>query len=209
MNAFAEFWHRLGLVGRVGLSVVVLALVGLPIAQCSYRPTSSTTAAPVGGTVTMPDYRGQLVGNVAADIRRALGQQVSVSAPGGQSAVNLAVTATSPAPGSQVSASTQFLLYTAPGGVATSAPAAAAAASSGTFGQGTYVVGSDIQPGTYRTTGATAQGLTLCQWFRLKDTTGDTGAFLASGNADGPAVVTVKATDGAVEFQGGCVWTKS
>lgn len=78
----------------------------------------------------------------------------------------------------------------------------------GTYTAGTYVVGSDIQPGTYSTPGIANTGSILCQWFRLKDTTGDTSSFLDFGNSDGPTTITIKPSDGAVEFQGNCQWTK-
>ncbi|GAA1650189.1 hypothetical protein GCM10009733_054010 [Nonomuraea maheshkhaliensis] len=69
----------------------------------------------------------------------------------------------------------------------------------------TLVVGTDIQPGTYRTTGPTA-GFPLCYWARLKSTTGD---VIASGMPTGPASVTILPTDKAFQT-GGCVeWSKA
>lgn len=69
----------------------------------------------------------------------------------------------------------------------------------------TLVVGTDIQPGTYRTTGPTA-GFPLCYWARLRNTTGD---IITSGMPTGPASVTILATDKAFQT-GGCVeWSKA
>lgn len=59
-----------------------------------------------------------------------------------------------------------------------------------TFGDGTWRVGVDILPGTYRSTETTA-----CYWERLSAFTGDLSAILGNDNPGGPAVVTIKATD--------------
>ena len=59
------------------------------------------------------------------------------------------------------------------------------------FGDGTLKVGTDIQPGTYRTRTA-SQG---CYWERLKDFTGGVDSILANDNTDYPAVVTILPTD--------------
>ncbi|MFG1702017.1 hypothetical protein ACFLIM_02385 [Nonomuraea sp. M3C6] len=69
----------------------------------------------------------------------------------------------------------------------------------------TLVVGTDIQPGTYRTTGPTA-GNSMCFWARLR---GATGGVIATGMPTGPATVTIGPSD--KEFQtGGCAqWTRA
>ncbi|KAB8189998.1 hypothetical protein FH608_036660 [Nonomuraea phyllanthi] len=69
----------------------------------------------------------------------------------------------------------------------------------------TMIVGKDIQPGTYRTTGPTA-GFTMCYWARLRSATGD---VIATGMPTGAASVTIQATDKAF-LTGGCAeWTKA
>ncbi|WP_146615725.1 hypothetical protein [Nonomuraea aridisoli] len=67
----------------------------------------------------------------------------------------------------------------------------------------TFEVGTDIQPGTYRTTGPVA-GFTMCYWVRMNAT----GGVIASGMPAGPASVTVQPAD--KEFHtGGCAeWTR-
>jgi hypothetical protein len=61
------------------------------------------------------------------------------------------------------------------------------------FGDGTYLVGTDVQPGLYRTDGATT-----CSWRRLSDLSGDYDAILASDYfSDGQAYVEILPTDGA------------
>ncbi|MEV4113677.1 hypothetical protein [Nonomuraea sp. NPDC049695] len=69
----------------------------------------------------------------------------------------------------------------------------------------TLIVGKDIQPGTYRTTGPLAGGA-MCYWARLRSATGD---IAATGMPKGPASVTIEATDKAF-VSGGCAeWIKA
>lgn len=57
------------------------------------------------------------------------------------------------------------------------------------FGAGTYIVGTDIAPGTYRTRG------NGCYWARLRSFTGELNALIANGNPTGQVVVTIKRSD--------------
>ncbi|MBK3581260.1 hypothetical protein JHN63_47340 [Streptomyces sp. MBT65] len=59
-------------------------------------------------------------------------------------------------------------------------------------GDGDFEVGTDIRPGTYRTSG-NADG--ACYWERAEDASGDTDSLLANDNVSGTSYVTVKATD--------------
>ncbi|MFI6440889.1 hypothetical protein [Streptomyces sp. NPDC050759] len=59
-------------------------------------------------------------------------------------------------------------------------------------GDGDFQVGSDIKPGTYRTTG-NSDG--MCYWERAKDASGEMDSLLANDNVTGTDYVTVKATD--------------
>ena len=69
---------------------------------------------------------------------------------------------------------------------------------------GLYEVGSEIQPGTYRTSGGDG-----CYWARLRNFDGDLDSVITNGLIrTGPARVTVKRTDVGVEFSGPCAWTK-
>ena len=72
------------------------------------------------------------------------------------------------------------------------------------FSDGTYQVGTDIQPGTYRT----REGSPACYYERLKDFTGGMNSILANANTDAPAVVTIKPTDAGFNSQGCGTWTK-
>lgn len=80
-----------------------------------------------------------------------------------------------------------------PGGKKDSGGAEAAEKKKAAFdGDGDYQVGSDIKPGTYRTTGNTDG---MCYWERAKDASGETDSVLANDNVTGTSYVTVKAGD--------------
>ena len=72
------------------------------------------------------------------------------------------------------------------------------------FGDGTYQVGTDIQPGTYRT----RVGSPNCYWERLKNFTGGLNSILANNNTNAPAIVTIRPTDAGFNSQGCGTWTK-
>ncbi|MCJ1678957.1 hypothetical protein MTF65_16755 [Streptomyces sp. APSN-46.1] len=60
-------------------------------------------------------------------------------------------------------------------------------------GSGTFQVGSDIQPGTYRTTGNKSGD--NCYWERAKDSSGELESVIANDNVTGTSYVTIAATD--------------
>ena len=73
-------------------------------------------------------------------------------------------------------------------------------------GDGSYQVGRDIQPGTYRTTGNTDG---RCHWERDKDALHTPGSVLASGRVTGSAVVTISSGDAYFRTSGCKDWTKT
>ncbi|MEU7557099.1 hypothetical protein [Streptomyces eurythermus] len=70
-------------------------------------------------------------------------------------------------------------------------------------GDGDYQVGTDIKPGTYRTTGNTDG---TCYWERAEDASGGTDSILANDNVTGTSYVTVKATDEVFRTDGCADW---
>jgi len=72
------------------------------------------------------------------------------------------------------------------------------------FGDGTFKVGTDIQPGTYRT----RTGSPGCYWERMKDFTGGVDSILANDNTDSPAVDTILSTDAGFKSQNCGTWTQ-
>lgn len=61
-------------------------------------------------------------------------------------------------------------------------------------GDGTYLVGADIEPGTYRSAGADT-----CYWARLSGTSGNFEEIIANNFGAGQQVVTIDPTDAAFE----------
>ncbi|WP_431908768.1 hypothetical protein [Nonomuraea jabiensis] len=120
-----------------------------------------------------------------------------------------------PPPASQPGATQSGPGQTAPG---QTAPGQTAPGQTGPTGAGTgsspafnsvsmrtLVVGTDIQPGTYRTAGPTA-GIPMCYWARLRSAT---GGEIASGMPAGPATVTIVATDKAFRTAGCAEWIRA
>jgi hypothetical protein len=79
-------------------------------------------------------------------------------------------------------------------------PPAAAAADAHDIGDGTYVVGMTIQPGTWVTGGGPD-----CVWLRLARVGGGAEDVIASGRPSGSAEVRIEPTDAAFETYG-CRW---
>ncbi|MGH2496986.1 MAG: hypothetical protein ACRDIV_19985 [Ktedonobacteraceae bacterium] len=73
-----------------------------------------------------------------------------------------------------------------------------------TFADGTFQVGSDIQPGTYRT----QSGSSGCYYARLKGFSGTIDDILSNNNTDDPAIVTILPSDKGFESQNCGTWTK-
>jgi hypothetical protein len=71
------------------------------------------------------------------------------------------------------------------------------------FGNGTYLIGADIAPGTYRTVGA-PDG---CYWARLRGTSGGSNDIIANDFGSGWNVVTIAPTDLAFKTSGCGTWT--
>ncbi|MEU5954368.1 hypothetical protein [Streptomyces sp. NPDC047525] len=82
-------------------------------------------------------------------------------------------------------------------------------AGDGIPGDGTFVVGTEIKPGTYRTAGPADGDIDSCYWARLKGTSGDAGDIITSGVTKGPATVTISPGDKAFQT-GDCKdWKKA
>ena len=70
------------------------------------------------------------------------------------------------------------------------------------FGQGTFIVGVDVAPGTYRARGAG------CYWARLKGFNGELSAIIANGNASGSVIVTIAPGDRGFTSSRCGTWTR-
>lgn len=83
--------------------------------------------------------------------------------------------------------------------------AAAAAVGASFGGEGTFLVGTDIRPGTYRAPAASSGN---CYWERMRDLTGSMNSTIANDNTSGPVLITVKSTDKAVKVSGCSTFTR-
>lgn len=77
------------------------------------------------------------------------------------------------------------------------------------FGEGTWIVGVDIAPGTYRSTGAKEGLFEFCSYKRLKEPTSDSDSLSwGTANANEPIVIAIKPTDGAFQSSNCDTFTK-
>ncbi|MEH3129391.1 MAG: hypothetical protein PGN27_05440 [Mycolicibacterium neoaurum] len=73
---------------------------------------------------------------------------------------------------------------------------------------GLYVVGKDIQPGTYRSAPTMRNGYPFCTWKRLSDFTGSMESTIAIDNQPGQTIVTIEPSDTAFETQSCQPWER-
>lgn len=71
------------------------------------------------------------------------------------------------------------------------------------FEDGTYIVGTDIEPGTYKNSGSSG-----CYYARLSGFSGPTADLIANEVTDGPAVVEIAPTDVGFESKRCGTWSK-
>lgn len=76
-------------------------------------------------------------------------------------------------------------------------------------GDGTFVVGDEIRPGTYKTSGPVDSDFPNCYWARLKSTSGDFDDIIANGNPAGQTTITISSSDGAFQTSGCEEWKKA
>ena len=72
------------------------------------------------------------------------------------------------------------------------------------FSDGIYIVGTDIQPGTYKSTGGSG-----CYYSRLSGFTGTLDDILANENTDGVAIVTIAGSDAGFKSARCGTWNKT
>lgn len=71
-------------------------------------------------------------------------------------------------------------------------------------GSGLFLVGEDIEPGTYRGDGSGG----TCYWARLSGTSGEFDDIITNGLPQGPTVVTIAESDVAFETTGCADWVR-
>jgi hypothetical protein len=151
----------------------------------SVKSVLTHTAAAVAGLII-----GALIGSGGSDDARSKG-----------TAPTTTVTATSTATETETAA---------PSTKKTPTPSEATKPPAGKIpGDGTYIVGTDIKPGTYRTDGPEDTAIPNCYWARLQATSGEFSDIIANGNTAGPTTVTISASDKAFQTTGCKTWTRT
>lgn len=112
-------------------------------------------------------------------------------------------------PAQIVQSNTSAASTTAPAPTATSRPTATATIKPTptlpSFHDGTFQVGKDIQPGTYRLRTAPSG----CYYARLKGFSGSLDDIIANENTDAPAIVTIASTDKGFQSERCGTWTEN
>ncbi|WP_326582287.1 hypothetical protein OG889_26760 [Streptomyces sp. NBC_00481] len=75
-------------------------------------------------------------------------------------------------------------------------------------GDGTFIVGQDIEPGRYRSDGPQGGDVTYCSWQRLSGTGRDDEDVIAANGGSGQDTVTVKEADVAFSTSGCKPWKR-
>lgn len=163
--------------------------------QSGWGPTPPVPQAPPA----LPSRRRQRIkyGVMAA---LALFVGIGIGSGGGESASGDATDATDATDAKAGPRPTVTVTETAQGEAApaptvtetvTAQPKKAAPAGPATIfsGEGEYLVGEDIKPGTYRTAGPDDEF--GCYWERAKDASGEFGSIIANNNLEGPGRVTL------------------
>ena len=74
-------------------------------------------------------------------------------------------------------------------------------------GDGTYVVGQDVKPGTYHTNGSGNVGQNDCYYATLSSTDGSLNSIISNGNFDGPETISLSGVY-AFQINGPCTWVR-
>lgn len=169
-------------------------------------------SAPTPHPLTQPGPQSGPQSGVPAPQRRSRGRALlthglvavvalAIGAGAGGGKGNAATTTAAPAPTVTVTVTAKAAAPrtgsgTAGGGTGTSAAATTVA------GDGEYLVGQDMQPGTYRTAGPSDGSGGNCYWQRSKDASGSVDSIIANDNLAGSGLVTV--SKGEVFESTGC-----
>ena len=175
---------------------------GYPVPPVPPLPPAKTKRkVPLWGTV--------LTGVVCLAIGAGAGGKTgdsSTSANGAPVAAGVPSVSVSVSPSPVVT--TVFVTASAPAPTKAAAPAPTTAARVVIPGDGTYIVGSDIKPGRYKTTGPADSSFPNCYWERDRDLDGGVGSIIANDNTQGQTTVQIRSSDAAFKTTGCADWVK-
>ena len=179
---------------------------GEPVEPPMWTPPSSTTAQPpVKPRTRVPVWAWVVIGVLALAV---IGLGVGVTTnktkavPGPVTTQTATATVTTTPPTATVFR-TQQVKVPVPGPVKTVTKSVPQTYT--TLSDGTYVVGTDIQPGIYKTAGPGSTAITdSCYWAVLNSL--NTQDIADNGNISGPTTIQVNGK--ALELSGGCTWAR-
>jgi len=126
-----------------------------------------------------------------------------------KTAVTVTTTQTAPAPAAVTVTAKAAAAPAAPTVTDTVTAAAPTSAAPAGISDGTYVVGTDIKAGLYKTSGPADSGdLANCYWERDRDLSGGMGSIIANDNPNGPTTVQISSSDKAFKTSGCAPWVK-
>jgi len=76
------------------------------------------------------------------------------------------------------------------------------------YGDGTFLVGYDIDPGVYHSAGPLQDRLPNCYWERSSADAGDVSSIIANDNSRGPVTITIKRSDRSFKSHGCLPWVR-
>lgn len=176
---------------------IVFAIIGLNRATPSRAAVGRTTA--IWGIVL-----GVIALIICSVYAAAFAEAASTSSTSSSgSSYSAPYTRSQPAPSytppSYSSGSSSSGSYSSSTGDSATAPAP----DPNTFSAGTYEVGTEIQPGTYKTAGSSH-----CYYERDKNLDDNVDSIIANDMVQGQGVMKVASSDKYVKFSGTCTWTK-
>ncbi|MER5352754.1 hypothetical protein ABT093_20770 [Kitasatospora sp. NPDC002551] len=164
-------------------------------------------------TITIITAAGLLAGLTACSGgSRAVTAAATDPVPRPAATQTVTATVTAPAPPAVTVTVTATATVTAAPPAASTPPAApppAPAEPADTIdGSGTFLVGAEVRPGTYRTAGPGGGSGGMCYWERARAADGELDSIIANENLTGQGVVTIKKSDAVFKTQGCQRWTK-
>lgn len=182
---------------RIAGVVIPLAIT----ATASTAAASSTMPDPVAAFTTWATEQGHPVSQAACWTDAASAVCYGLA----DDAASVVVAFGVPGEDGAVSFVASPVVLPATDAAASSSPAAAGELAT-TFSTGTWLVGVDIAPGTYR---SDSTGDRTCFWYRLSGLSGDSDDVLAADSVDGPAAVEISPDDVGFDSSEGCgTWTQ-
>jgi len=76
------------------------------------------------------------------------------------------------------------------------------------YGDGTFLVGYDIDPGVYHSAGPPRDRPPNCYWERSAADAGDVSSIIANDNSHGPVTITIKRSDRSFKSHGCLPWVR-